>query len=97
LFTYSKSSALTRQISVLHIVPALFASDDGISGGAERYAFELARYMANEVPTRLLTFGERERRERSGNLCVRVIGQPWYVSGQRKTLSNNNLNTYALA
>jgi alpha-maltose-1-phosphate synthase len=68
---------------VLHIVPALFASDDGITGGAERYAFELARYMANEVPTRLLTFGQRERRERNGNLCVRVIGRPWHVRGQR--------------
>jgi glycosyltransferase involved in cell wall biosynthesis len=68
---------------VLHIVSALFGSDDGITGGAERYAFELARYMANEAPTRLLTFGERERRERNGNLCVRVIGQPWYVKGQR--------------
>jgi len=68
---------------VLHIVPALFAADDGVVGGAERYAFELARYMANQVPTRLLTFGERERQERNGNFSVRVIGRPWYVSGQR--------------
>ena len=68
---------------MLHIVPALFASDDGITGGAERYALELARYMANKTPTRLLTFGERERRERNGNLCVRVIGRSWYVRGQR--------------
>jgi glycosyltransferase involved in cell wall biosynthesis len=83
LFVYSKSSALSHQFSVLHIVPALFAPDDGVMGGAERYAFELARYMANEVPTRLLTFGERERRERVGKLCVRVIARPWYVSGQR--------------
>ncbi|MBV8453762.1 MAG: glycosyltransferase family 4 protein [Deltaproteobacteria bacterium] len=83
MFKYSKSSALTRTFSVLHIVPALFGAADGITGGAERYAFELARHMATEAPTRLLTFGERERRERNGNLCVRVIGRPWYVRGQR--------------
>src|SRR5262249_54288135 len=69
--------------SVLHVVPALFAADDGILGGAERYALELARHMANEAPTRLLTFGERKREERIGNLCVSVIGRPWYVGGQR--------------
>ncbi len=68
---------------MLHIVPALFAADDGIVGGAERYAFELARYMANQTPTRMLTFGQRERREWNGKLCVRVIGRPWYVGGQR--------------
>jgi glycosyltransferase involved in cell wall biosynthesis len=74
---------LTGPFSVLHIVPALFASDDGILGGAERYAFELARHMAHQAPTRLLTFGERERQERNGDLEVSVIGQPWYVAGQR--------------
>lgn len=74
---------MAMSFSVLHIVPALFAADDGIVGGGERYAFELARHMANQVPTRLLTFGERERRECHGKLCVRVIGQPWYVGAQR--------------
>jgi glycosyltransferase involved in cell wall biosynthesis len=83
LFAYSRNSALTPRFSVTHIVPALFSADDGIMGGAERYAFELARYMANHVPTRLLTFGERGRRERIGKLFVRVLGRPWYVSGQR--------------
>jgi glycosyltransferase involved in cell wall biosynthesis len=68
---------------VLHIVPALFTAGDGIMGGAERYAFELARCMASVTPTCLLTFGERERREVHGKLGVRVIGRPWYVSGQR--------------
>src|SRR6185295_17805086 len=68
---------------VLHIVPALFGSDDGIVGGAERYALELARFMAEEVPTTLVTFGERERKETLGQLKIRVIGNPWYVRGQR--------------
>ena len=68
---------------VLHIVPALFGADDGIVGGAERYALELARHMAVETPTRLLTFGEREREEALGQLRVRVVGDAWHVRGQR--------------
>ena len=68
---------------MLHIVPALFDPDDGILGGAERYALELARQMSLETPTTLLTFGERERRETFGPLNIRVVGSPWYVRGQR--------------
>lgn len=67
---------------VLHIVPALFGSN-GVFGGAERYAFELARYMADFTPTRLLSFATREKTERAGNLDIRVIGDPWQVHGQR--------------
>ncbi len=67
---------------VLHIVPAIFG-EDGVFGGGERYAFELARHMADEIETVLLAFGPRERHERIGNLEVRVIGNPWYVRGYR--------------
>ena len=68
----------------MHVVPALFGGEDGgIVGGAERYALELARHMADEVETTLVTFGERERRETVGNLRVRVIGGAWHVRGQR--------------
>jgi glycosyltransferase involved in cell wall biosynthesis len=67
---------------VLHIVPALFGSR-GVLGGAERYALELARYMADETPTRLLTFGDESRTERLGSLDVRVVGNPWHVRGER--------------
>jgi glycosyltransferase involved in cell wall biosynthesis len=75
----------TSQLSprVLHIVPSLFGADDGVVGGAERYALELARFMAEETPTTLVTFGDRERQETVGQLKVRVIGNPWYVRGQR--------------
>jgi glycosyltransferase involved in cell wall biosynthesis len=69
-------------LRVLHIVPAIFG-EGGIFGGGERYAFELARNMAAEVETVLLAFGPQERRERVGKLEVRVIGNPWYVRGQR--------------
>lgn len=68
---------------VLHLVPALFDAADGIVGGAERYAFELARHMSHVVPTRLLTFGQRARDERLGSLDVRVIAGAWHVRGQR--------------
>jgi glycosyltransferase involved in cell wall biosynthesis len=68
---------------VLHIVPALFDMDDGVVGGAERYALELARHMAEMTPTTLVSFGKREREEMLGRLRIRVIGNPWYVRDQR--------------
>lgn len=74
--------AHTHSTRVLHIVPALFGAGDGILGGAERYAFELARSMAEVVPTRLLTFGEREREETVGKLSLRVSGSYYRVRGQ---------------
>jgi glycosyltransferase involved in cell wall biosynthesis len=70
------------RVRVLHIAPALFGPR-GIVGGAERYAYELARHMAEVVPTSLLTFGDETRREQAGSLRVRVLGRPWYVRGQR--------------
>ena len=60
---------------VVHLVPALFGPD-GIVGGAERYAFELARHMATRVPTTLVTFGDPRRHETVGSLDVRVLGDP---------------------
>src|SRR5688572_14367026 len=67
---------------VVHLVPALFGSA-GIFGGAERYALELARHMAERVPTRLVTFGESAQETRIGRLDVRVIANAWHVRGQR--------------
>ena len=74
---------MTKPFHVLHVVPALFGANEGITGGAERYVFELARHMAEEVPTTLVSFGEKPRRETVGRLAIRVIGDPWYVRGQR--------------
>ncbi|HJX84960.1 MAG TPA: glycosyltransferase family 4 protein [Candidatus Angelobacter sp.] len=68
---------------VLHIVPALFDKDRGTIGGAERYVCELARHMAEVVPTELLTFGEKDSEEQIGKLRIRIAGDPWYVRGQR--------------
>jgi glycosyltransferase involved in cell wall biosynthesis len=69
-------------MKVVHIVPALFGPN-GIVGGAERYAFELARQMSERVPTTLVTFGEECRIEDVGALRVRTIGTKWFVRGQR--------------
>jgi glycosyltransferase involved in cell wall biosynthesis len=67
---------------VVHIVPALFGTQ-GVVGGAERYAFELARHMAAVTPTVLVSFGERDADQRIGALRVRTLGRPWLVRGQR--------------
>jgi glycosyltransferase involved in cell wall biosynthesis len=67
---------------VLHLVPALFGPA-GIIGGAERYALELARHMAERVPTRLVTFGNSARETHIGQLEVRVIANAWHIRGQR--------------
>ena len=42
---------------VLHLVPALFG-EGGVFGGVERYALELARHMADQTSTRLVTFAD---------------------------------------
>lgn len=71
------------ELRVLHIIPRLFGHQDGIVGGAERYALELARHMANVVPTSLVCFGdEEERHETMGELQIHVIGHPWHVRKQ---------------
>lgn len=68
---------------VLHVVPRLFGQGDGVVGGAERYALELARHMAKEVPTSLVSFSEnRERHETMGDLRIHVIDRPWWVRQQ---------------
>jgi glycosyltransferase involved in cell wall biosynthesis len=67
---------------ITHVVPALFDPADGVVGGAERYALELARHMAEVVPTRLVTFGQRPREETTGRLTIRVLGPPHLVRNQ---------------
>jgi glycosyltransferase involved in cell wall biosynthesis len=70
-------------LRVLHIVPALFDRNRGTIGGAERYVYELARHMAEVVPTELLTFGDQSCEETAGKLRIRIAGNPWYVRGHR--------------
>jgi glycosyltransferase involved in cell wall biosynthesis len=69
---------------VLHIVPQLFGRGNGVLGGAERYALELARHMAEVVSTSLVSFCEdEERHETMGQLQIHVINKPWWVRRQR--------------
>lgn len=69
--------------TIVHLVPATFDAHDGIVGGAERYALELARHMAERRPTRLVSFGRESRRLRVGALEVRVLGRAHHVRGAR--------------
>jgi glycosyltransferase involved in cell wall biosynthesis len=66
---------------VLHTVPALFDSKGDLIGGGERYAYELARYMARLVPTSLISFGDKDDSFRDGDLAVRIIGSPYRFRG----------------
>ena len=75
---------------VVHLVPAPFGTS-GIVGGAERYAFELARAMADVVPTTLVTFGSADSDDSAGPLRVRTLGRPWYVRGQRSNPVSRHL------
>src|SRR5947209_1257759 len=68
-------------MNVAHLIPALFGPS-GIVGGAERYVFELARHMAVNVPTTLVTFGDENREETIDQLRVCVIGRPWHIRAQ---------------
>ncbi|HEU5317420.1 MAG TPA: glycosyltransferase family 4 protein [Chloroflexota bacterium] len=66
---------------VLHVSPLAFGQG-GVVGGGERYPLELARAMAREAPTRLVTFGE-SRDERDGPLEVRCYRALAHVGTKR--------------
>lgn len=68
---------------VVHVVPTMFGAERGIVGGAERYAYELARFMARRVPTTLVSFGERPELWAEDNLTIRVLGNTRSVRGQK--------------
>lgn len=56
--------------------------DGGLFGGGERYPFELARALAREVPSRLVTFGRDARWIREdGGLEVIVLRARAYAGG----------------
>jgi glycosyltransferase involved in cell wall biosynthesis len=58
--------------AVVHVSPVTFG-EDGHWGGGERYPLELAKAQSEIVPTRLVSFAARGRRERIGNLEVVVL------------------------
>src|SRR5216683_3064196 len=92
-----RHTRIQRSPRVLHIVPAPFGSDGGYFGGAERYVFELARHMSQEVPTTLVSFGPEQRQTVLGRLRIRVLGKPWYVRGQRSNPLHAGLGPFLAA
>jgi glycosyltransferase involved in cell wall biosynthesis/O-antigen/teichoic acid export membrane protein len=63
-----------RRPKVALVYPIPFG-DDGLFGGGERYAQELARAMSRRTETVLVTIGRKGRRERRDSLRVEV--HPW--------------------
>jgi glycosyltransferase involved in cell wall biosynthesis len=43
----------------------------------------MAKYMADVIPTRLVSFAEKSDSFTEGRLEVRIIGRPWHVQGQK--------------
>jgi glycosyltransferase involved in cell wall biosynthesis len=64
------------------VYPVLFG-EDGIFGGGERYALELARALSRRVPTRLISFGSRRAKRLDGALSISVYEPLLYVRGAR--------------
>lgn len=76
-------------MKVLHVSPLFFGAD-GIVGGGERYALELALATARITPTRLFSFARRARREHRGSLEI-------CVERPRRYLGGKNVNPLSLA
>ena len=76
-------------MKVLHVSPLFFGAD-GVVGGGERYALELAMAMAQHTPTRLFSFAQRPRREHRGALDI-VLARP------RHYLGGKNVNPLSVA
>ncbi len=74
------SRAAHPRVAVVYPIPF---GEDGIFGGGERYALELARSLSRRVPTRLLTFGDRPRRWWEGDLEIRIDKPFLYPRGER--------------
>mgnify|MGYP000094312738 CR=1 FL=1 len=63
---------------VIHTSPTYFG-DRSIVGGGERYSFELARAMAEHVPTTFVSFAERSQSTHQGPLQVRLLPCPRFL------------------
>ncbi len=71
----------SRWRRVVHVTPLMFGPD-GVVGGGERYAYELARAMSQQTPTRLVSFGAPLSR-RDDQLRVAVYRPFGYVGRKR--------------
>lgn len=73
---------LSSRPRVAVVYPIPFGAE-GIFGGGERYAHELARALARRTPTRLVTFGKGPRRRTEGALEIRTHAPLGYPRGER--------------
>ncbi len=63
---------------VIHTSPTYFG-DRSIVGGGERYSFELARAMAEHVPTTFVSFAEHSKSIHRGPLQIRLLPSPRFL------------------
>lgn len=78
----SAAAALPSRPRVAVVYPIPFG-EDGIYGGGERYALELARALSRQVPVRLVSFSARAGSRREGDLEIRTYRPLRYVRGAR--------------
>jgi glycosyltransferase involved in cell wall biosynthesis len=68
--------------SALHITPCLFGPD-GIIGGGERASYSIARAVAREIPTTLVSFGAKRVSQRHGELAIEIYPSAGDLGGQQ--------------
>lgn len=68
------------RVAVVYPIPF---GEDGLYGGGERYALELARALSRRVPARLVTFGAKTGRRYDGDLEIHTHQPLLYVRGAR--------------
>lgn len=76
------SSRKVRDLRVVHVSPTFF-SHRSVLGGGERYATELARFMAAVADTQLITFGSGRESFRIGDLRIEVYPASAGARGNR--------------
>lgn len=72
----------SRPLRVAVVYPIPFG-EQGLFGGGERYAVELARALSRLTPTQLVSFTDRNRTYREDDLEVRLYRPLLYVRGAR--------------
>lgn len=72
------------RVAVVYPIPF---GHQGLFGGGERYALELARALAPRVPTRLVNFANAPRRFTESGLETRTFQPIRYVGGRNNPLS----------
>ncbi|MHB1162385.1 MAG: glycosyltransferase family 4 protein [Chloroflexota bacterium] len=68
-------------MKVVHVSP-LYFNEEGVIGGGERYALELARAMSSRVPTKLVTFGKKRQSLVEGDLRIEIYPAWFHFGGK---------------